>query len=109
MRDTTTPTECDECGEDLHPGRDCRTAAEILAEAAPPADYTARFRAERAASIARADAAAVRTLTPQQPAGQADIPRTCVACEHRHAEGVACRKRTPAVGSSFSPLCGCAA
>lgn len=49
-------TECDECGEFHTPTTACRTAEEILAECAPPADYAARFRAERAASIARADA-----------------------------------------------------
>ncbi|MEU3452237.1 hypothetical protein ABZ671_01140 [Micromonospora sp. NPDC006766] len=50
--------ECDECGE-YHPADvPCRTPQEILAECAPPppADYTAQFRAARAASFARLDA-----------------------------------------------------
>lgn len=60
--------ECDECGEAPHPGQPCRTPEEILAECAPPDDYTARFRAERAAAIDAADARRPGRRPPATPA-----------------------------------------
>ena len=60
--------ECDECGEQHAADVDCRTPEAILADAAPPAGYTEAFRAERAASIARADGIDTQAPTAE-PAG----------------------------------------